>query len=296
MNKLRPVKFKDIVGQKELLDSLSISVTSAKKRDDALSHTLFYGPPGLGKTTLATALANELKVRIQVANGASIKSVKSILPYVTKAKEKSILFIDEIHRLSESIQEFLYPVMEDFKLGIAMDGKILKVDLPKFTMIGATTALGSLSAPFIDRFKLKFELELYDEEELVQLIKVNAKKLHLILDEDSAKALAHASRGTPRIANSLLEWVRDYAVTRNLKSVSRDDLMTSLAIRGISKNGATKIDRQYIQLLKKQKTPIGLSTIASSLNVDKYTIENVIEPFLLRKGLIIKTPKGRTLC
>ena len=293
----RPTKFSELIGQKELIEALSISVKSAKIRQDALGHVLFAGPPGLGKTTLSTALANELGVDIKIANGATFRSPKTIIPYLLELKENSILFIDEIHRMTKIAEEFLYPVMEDFKLDITIEkgkeNKVVSMPLPKFTMVGATTEAGSLSAPLRDRFKLRFELELYDVETLSTLIDVNCQKLNVTMKDSVVSRLAGASRGTPRIANSLLEWVRDYKVAHDLQSVSAETLESALAMRGIGMDGTTKQDRAYLEFLYQQDKPVGLRTIASAINIEVETVENMIEPFLIRKGLIAKTSGGR---
>lgn len=300
MNELRPDRFDSLIGQSKLIKSLKISVASANSRSDALSHALISGPPGLGKTTIANALANELGVEIQVANGANLRSVKSLVPYVLRTKERSILFIDEVHRMTKLAAEFLYPIMEDFKLDMAVEGKtaesgkVMSIPLPKFTVIGATTEAGSLPAPFRDRFKLKYTLELYDTESLSKLIKGNCKKLNVNMTNEAIETLAKASRGTPRIANGLLEWIRDYQVALSLNSISEDSLIDALEMRGYNKDGSTENDMKYLEFLKSRNgDPVGIGTICSTLNLDKDTVEDVIEPYLLRKGLIAKTTKGR---
>jgi len=293
MNHLRPTRFADLVGQSKLVESLNISVLSANKRKDALNHCLFSGAAGLGKTTLSEALANELGVDIQIANGANLRSVKNLLPYLMRATERSIIFIDEIHRMTTLVEEFMYPVMEDFKLNMTDGEKVISINLPKFTIVGATTEAGTLAAPLRDRFKLKFTLELYDELSLATLIESNCNKLKIKMSDDAIFSLAKVSRGTPRIANGLLEWVRDYKVAKNLNVVTHGNLLDSLALRGISPDGSTENDRKYLNFLRKQMSPVGVNTIASSININKETITNVIEPFLLQRNLILKTSKGR---
>jgi len=291
----RPANFSEIIGQEHLVKALKISVDSANRRGCALGHTIFSGPPGLGKTTLANALANELGVELKVVNGATFRSPKVVIPYLMKIKEREILFIDEIHRMTKITEEFLYPVMEDYKLNVVMgQDKIVSMDLPEFTIIGATTEIGTLSPPLRDRFKLNFTLELYSSNALRKLIKQNAQRIGVKLQDIVVACIARASRGTPRIANSLLEWVRDYAISENLRIVNMEQLKEALAIRQIDMDGYTENDRKYLNFLKQQKNPIGLNTIASSLNIETETVRDVIEPFLLRRGLIMITSRGRT--
>lgn len=298
-NDLRPSTFKNLIGQESLLESLSISVGSANVRKDALSHCLFSGPPGLGKTTLARALANELGVKIQIANGANLRSLKSLVPYIMRVQERSILFIDEIHRMTKLVEEFLYPIMEDFKLDMSTEGEtldggqVVSIPLPKFTVVGATTEPGALATPFRDRFELKFTLDLYSSDELFQLIETNCKKLRISMSSAAMYSVAEASRGTPRIANGLLKWVRDYQIANKLSTVTERNIEASLRMKGIGPDGSTDLDRKYLSFLAFQNGPVGASTIAKSLNIDLETVENVIEPFWLQKRKIRKTNRGR---
>jgi len=294
MNDLRPTKLDDLIGQKKVIDMLRIMIGSAKSRNDCLPHMLFNGPAGLGKTTLASAMSNEMGVDIEIANGGGVNSVKSLLPYVMRIKEHSILFIDEIHALSSSVSEWLYPVMEDFRCDIGGKKDKISQSIPKFTMIGATTEAGSLETPLYDRFGAQFQLEPYSVDELVELIQMNAPKLKLNKDELAFKEIAKRGRGTPRITNNLLRWVRDYC-THHKTSLSSNVVRQAMNLKGIDDDGTTSNDRIYIDALKSMDKPLGLNTIVSMTNIDKQTIESIIEPFLLRKKLILKTSKGRIL-
>lgn len=292
MSTLRPKSFKDIIGQKKVLNILNICVRSAKIRNDALPHILLNGNAGLGKTTIAEALANERGVDIQVANGGNCRSIKNIQPYLSRLSEHSILFIDEIHRLTPVVEEFLYPVMEDFRMDIGKDDHAISISLPKFTLIGATTEAGSLSTPLLDRFTMKGHLELYEVEDLTQLVMVNASKLGVSMGWHSAREIAQRGRGTPRITNAILGWVRDVCVAHSV-SPSVSVVSQAMQMKGIEADGTTEQDRAYLKVLKTIDKPMGLNTLVSATNIDRETIVNVIEPFLIRKGLVLKTPKGR---
>ncbi len=294
----RPKYFSEILGQDKAKEALGISIASAKSRGDALGHVLIDAPAGLGKTTFSMAIGNELGVKIKQVLGGNIKSFKDILPTITNMKENEVLFIDEIHRLNKSTTESLYTVLEDFRVDIPSenekgDKEIIHIDLPKFTVIGATTEVGKLPQPFRDRFKLKFSLELYDAVSLAKIIKYNCDKLSMSMEDRAVLRLAKASRGTPRIANALLEWVRDYSIAKGLQSVTESDLKAALTMRGIGMDGSTENDRKYVSFLRKIGKPVGLSTLESALNIDRETIESVIEPFLLRLNVICKSSKGR---
>ena len=298
MNTLRPNKLSDILGQKQVINVLHINIKSAKHREDCLPHTLFYGPPGTGKTTLANAIANEMGCSIQVANGANLRTIKNLIPYIMRIEEHSILFIDEIHRMTKIVEEFLYPVMEDFKVDMSVAGKDLmgetiSIDIPKFTLAGATTEYGSLSKPLIDRFEHKHTLKLYNNIDLKEIVDHNSIKLNLKMSDSAANFVTRVSRGTPRLANSLLQWLRDYRIAQGLESLSERDVEAAMGMKGIDSEGMTEVDRKYLKLLRKSGQPLGINTISSIIGMDKETIEGIIEPWLLSNGKIIKTSKGR---
>ena len=300
MNTLRPSKLSDILGQKQVINVLNVNIKSAKHREDCLPHTLFYGPPGTGKTTLANAIANEMGCSIQVANGANLRTIKNLIPYIMRIEEHSILFIDEIHRMTKIVEEFLYPVMEDYKVDMSVAGKdmigeTISIDVPKFTLIGATTEYGSLSKPLIDRFEHKHTLKLYNNIDLKQIVDYNSIKLNLNMSDNAAKFVTRVSRGTPRIANSLLQWLRDYRIAQGLERLSEGDVEAAMGMKGIDSEGMTEVDRKYLKLLRKSGQPLGINTISSIIGMDKETIEGIIEPWLLSNGKIIKTSKGRVI-
>ena len=298
MNTLRPSKLSDILGQKQVINVLNVNIKSAKHREDCLRHILFYGPPGTGKTTLANAIANEMGCSIQVANGANLRTIKNLIPYIMRVEEHSILFIDEIHRMTKIVEEFLYPVMEDYKVDMSVAGKdmigeTISIDVPKFTLVGATTEYGSLSKPLIDRFEHKHTLKLYNNIDLKQIVDYNSIKLNLKMSDNAAKFVTRVSRGTPRIANSLLQWLRDYRIAQDLESLSEGDVEAAMGMKGIDSEGMTEVDRKYLKVLRKSGQPLGINTISSIIGIDKETIEGIIEPWLLSNGKIIKTSKGR---
>jgi|TARA_R110000744_G_scaffold248035_4_gene364479 Holliday junction DNA helicase RuvB len=296
MNNLRPTKFDDILGQASVLDALQISVDSAKKRNTCLGHLLFYGPAGTGKTTLANAISNEMGCSLQTANGANLRSIKSTVAYLMKIEKNSILFIDEIHRMTPIVEEFLYPVMEDFKIDMAVnEEKTISVPLPSFTLVGATTEIGLLARPFIDRFKNRHTLKLYSNKELRAIVEANMDKLEISLSDDAIKFVAKISKGTPRIVNSTLEWLRDYKVSKSLGQLSVSDVEEAMRIRGVDTNGFTDVDRQYLRALSKSDIPLGVGTISATTGIDKATIEDIVEPWLLRNDIVTKTPRGRIL-
>lgn len=296
MNILRPTKFDDILGQSSVLEALQISVDSAKTRNTCLGHMLFYGPPGTGKTTLANAIANEMGCSLQTANGANLRNIKSIVAYLMQIEKDSILFIDEIHRMTKIVEEFLYPVMEDFKIDMAVsEEKTISVSIPSFTLIGATTQIGLLAKPFIDRFKNKHTLKLYNDKDLRAIAEANMGKLEIKLSDDAINLAAKISKGTPRIVNSTLEWLRDYKIAKHLGQLSMEDVKAAMKIKGVNTSGLTDVDRQYLRVLNNSDIPLGVSTISATTGIDKATIEDIIEPWLLRNGIIKKTPRGRVL-
>ena len=298
MNKLRPTSLSGILGQEKVIEALKISIKSAKIRTDNLHHTLFYGPPGTGKTTLANAIASEMRCQIQIANGANLRSIKNLIPYVMRIEPNSILFIDEIHRMTNIVEEFLYPVMEDFKVDMSVPtkdiaGETISIDIPSFTLIGATTEFGSLSKPLIDRFSHKHTLKLYNKVDLRQIVDHNSNKLNLKMSDSAADFVTTVSRGTPRIANANLEWLRDYQIAEGHSALSESHVEDAMAIRGIDAEGLTDMDRVYLKTLQNRSEPIGIDTLSSMTGIDKDTIESIIEPWLLQNNKIMKTSKGR---
>jgi Holliday junction DNA helicase RuvB len=258
-----------------------------------MPHVLIDGPPGLGKTTIAGAIANELNVNLHVLNAANIRSIKNILPYLMGIAPRSVLFIDEIHRLPKIVEEFLYPVMEDFVLNITVEDKPEKIDLPMFTLVGATTSGGTLSQPFYDRFTIKEHLSFYTADELAKLAGLNAKKLGLIISDENLLEIAKRSKGTPRILNARLQWYKNYVAFYKDKAINIDEVFSS---QGIDNRGLDVYDRLYLEVLIKAKgNPLGLKSISSMSGIAIDTIENSIEPFLVREGYVNRTSKGRVI-
>lgn len=287
----RPAKFDDVIGQSDVINRLRITVHGCLNSDGVMPHTLIDGPPGLGKTTIASAIANELNVNLYTLNAANIRSTKSIIPYLIGIAPRSVLFIDEIHRLPMLVEEFLYPVMEDFVLNITLEDQPEKIDLPLFTIIGATTSGGSLSQPFYDRFTIKEHLSFYTTDELSKLAGLNAKKLGLMIDDNDLLEIAKRSKGTPRILNGRLQWYKNYTSFYKDKKITVEEVFEN---QGIDNNGLDVYDRLYLEVLKKAKgNPLGLKSISSLTGIAIDTIENSIEPFLIRSGYVLRTQKGR---
>jgi holliday junction DNA helicase RuvB len=296
---LRPQQMRDMVGQRDVLERLQIAVDAAIKRGDVLGHVLFDGPPGLGKTTLAMCIPREMHVSIQLTTGAAIAAPKDLVPYLTNAEERSVLFIDEIHRLPKAVEEYLYTAMEDFRIDIVhgdgTNARTINLWLKPFTLIGATTRAGMLSAPLRDRFHVRETLEFYSDDELTRIVRRSATKLQAPIDEPSARIIAGRSRGTPRVANNRLRWVRDYATSRSNGTIDLAVTDAALTMAGIDHLGLGRQERKYLETLIRvfQGGPAGLEAIAHTMNASSDTLEDEVEPYLLRSGLVVRSPRGR---
>lgn len=296
---LRPKKLSEVIGQRQIVKKLEINVNACKKLSEPLGHILFDGPPGLGKTTFATVLPNELGTSIQMTSGPALTKPADLLPFLTNLEEGSILFIDEIHRMPRVVEEFIYPAMEDFRvdivLGEGLNARTLSMPLKRFTLIGATTRSGMLSGPMRDRFRMQEHLEFYSVEELAQILLINSRKLHTHIDEDAAVVLAKRSRGTPRIANSRLYWVRSYAASEADGRITVDTAQAALELAEVDPNGLDKQDRRYLETLIGvfEGGPAGVEAIAATMNIPADTLGDEVEPYLLREQYVVRTPRGR---
>ncbi|GAA9682122.1 Holliday junction branch migration DNA helicase RuvB [Helicobacter pylori] len=295
---LRPNLWEDYIGQEKIKSNLQISICAAKKRQESLDHMLFFGPPGLGKTSISHIIAKEMETNIKITAAPMIEKSGDLAAILTNLQAKDILFIDEIHRLSPAIEEVLYPAMEDFRLDIIIGSgpaaQTIKIDLPPFTLIGATTRAGMLSNPLRDRFGMSFRMQFYSPSELALIIKKAAAKLNQDIKEESADEIAKRSRGTPRIALRLLKRVRDFALVKNSSLMDLNITLHALNELGVNELGFDEADLAYLSLLANaQGRPVGLNTIAASMREDEGTIEDVIEPFLLANGYLERTAKGR---
>ena len=297
--RLRPTRLDQVVGQKAVVDRIRITLEATKTRGDTLGHLLLDGPPGLGKTTLATVIPAELGSELQITAGPSLATPKDLLPYLTNATERSVLFIDEIHRLPPIVEEFLYPAMEDYRvditLGDGMSARTINMPLKPFTVIGATTRAGSLTKPLRDRFVYREHLEFYEHDELVRIIHRNAEKLRTTITDDAALEIATRAQGTPRKANNLLLRLRDFATVSGDGGITPAVTERALDMLEIDPLGLERQDRRYLETLINIYSggPAGLGAIAHSMSVPKDTLEDDIEPFLLRTGLVQRTSKGR---
>ena len=296
---LRPQLLDDYIGQEKAKEILKVYITAARERGEALDHVLFYGPPGLGKTTLAGIIANEMHVNIKITSGPAIEKPGEMAAILNNLQEGDVLFVDEIHRLNRQVEEGLYPAMEDYaidiRIGKGASARSIRLDLPKFTLVGATTRVGMLTAPLRDRFGVIHRLEFYTVEELKRIIARSAKVLDVGIDDAGATALARRSRGTPRLANRLLKRVRDFAQVKYDGYITEDVANYALDLLDVDKCGLDQTDRNLLMTIIERFDggPVGLDTLAASLSEDSGTIEDVYEPYLLKNGFIQRTPRGR---
>lgn len=298
---LRPRKMSDYIGQEKVKKSLSVFITAAKKRAESLEHVLIYGPPGLGKTTLAHIISKELSTNIKVTSGPAIERPADLASILSNLEDGEILFIDEIHRLNKVVEEMLYPAMEDFCLDLVLgkgpSAKTMRLELPRFTIIGATTRIGLISSPLRDRFGLVHHLDFYQPEEIAAIIKRSARILNTLIDQESLAILAQRSRRTPRIANRLLKRSRDYAQVYGNGQINSKTLLEALAMMEIDQLGLDSVDRKILLTIAQKFSggPVGIKTIAAASGEEQDTIEEVYEPFLMQLGFLDRTPKGRNL-
>lgn len=296
---LRPRKLTEVIGQRSIVQRLGIVLNACRKLNEPLSHILFDGPPGLGKTTFATVLPNELGTSIQMTSGPALSKPADLLPFLTNAGEGSVLFIDEIHRMPRVVEEFIYPAMEDFRidivLGEGINARTISMPLKRFTLIGATTRSGMLSSPMRDRFKMQEHLDYYTVEELAQIVTINARKLQTPLSPEAAQELAGRSRGTPRIANARLWWARNFATSEADGAITLPVARAALAMAEVDVLGLDKQDRRYLETLIDvfDGGPTGVEALGATMNLPSDTLSDEIEPYLLREKMIVRTPRGR---
>jgi holliday junction DNA helicase RuvB len=296
---LRPPTLDEYIGQKRVVEKLQIALQAAQRRGEALEHVLFYGPPGLGKTTLANIIANFLGTKITTTSGPALERTGDLMGILTNVGERDVLFIDEIHRLPANIEEFLYPAMEDFKVDFVVDkgmfAKTINVPLKRFTLVGATTRAGSLSAPLRNRFGLFYHLDFYSVEELAEIVARSSRILGVETDRESALEIAGRARGTPRIANRLLRRVRDYADVKAAGQITREVTRAALALEGVDDRGLDDLDRNFLSAIIRlyHGGPVGVEALSATLNEEVDTLVDMVEPFLLQQGLISRTKSGR---
>ena len=296
---LRPQRLEDFIGQSSVKDNLKVFIEAAKMRNEPLDHVLFYGPPGLGKTTLAGIIANELGVDIKITSGPAIERAGDLAAILTNLNDNDVLFIDEIHRLNRSVEEVLYSAMEDYALDIIIgkgpSARSIRLDIAKFTLIGATTRAGSLSAPLRDRFGVISKFEVYNQEELAEIIRRSGTLLGLSVSDDALMEMARCSRGTPRVANRLLKRVRDFSQVKGKDHIDLDATQEGLRSLGVDELGLEKLDRDILSTIIERFAggPVGIDTIAASIGEEKVTIEDAYEPYLIQSGLLYRTQKGR---
>jgi holliday junction DNA helicase RuvB len=297
---LRPRWLREVIGQKAVVQRLNIVLNACKKLKEPMAHMLFDGPPGLGKTTFATVLPNELGTAIQMTSGPALSKPADLLPFLTNVEDGSFLFIDEIHRMPRVVEEFIYPAMEDFRidivLGEGLNARTISMKLKRFTLIGATTRSGLLSGPMRDRFKMHEHLDFYSVEELAEIVRINARKLQTPISDDAAVELARRSRGTPRIANSRLWWTRHFVTSEADGRITKELAQAALTMAEVDPEGLDKQDRRYLETLVGvfEGGPTGVEALAATMNLPTDTLSEEIEPYLLREQFIIRTPRGRS--
>jgi len=296
---IRPRRLNDYIGQEKVKDGLRIFIEAAKNRGENLDHILLYGPPGVGKTTLAYVIAQELNVGIKITSGPILEKIGDLAAILTNLEDREVLFIDEIHRLNRSVEEMLYPALEEYKLDILIGqgpgAKILRIDIPKFTLIGATTRAGLLTSPLRNRFGLSMRLDYYKDDEIVFIIERSARIMGLTIEKNASMEIAQRSRGTPRIANRILRRIRDYAQVKSRGIIDRKCVLEAFDILDVDDKGFDSMDRRLLDTIieKFSGGPVGIDSLAASLSEDKETLEDVYEPYLIQKGYIHRTTRGR---